>query len=1000
MCFSRRSTAVKTWRWVLILIALAELVNLTMVSNAGLRKVLSDILQPVAAATAAGLAIWAVRKLRREHNPAERSWRIIALAQCFFALGQTSFSFIETVLKRPAYPGLPDVFFCAFYGLMIIGLWRLPQEAISRREEWNNALDVAAMALVGALAAWQFNLRLLVESLATNPNPGTWVSAGYTIAGTLLLLMIFSRLVHRLLPGGNFMPLLYLILGSLCLITADMLLGYLTTYTSFSSGSPLDFGWLLFSTLSGFAALRLLTNDQALVDDGQTLLRIERFRNIWTLSITYLWIALVGVVLCWSASHPGVMPLSFLIGGAVASTVLAVTRQIRALTENQQLNQQLQQAASQLENKIQERTAELQRQSERLQESDAFRKRVFDSSRMPIVVMDAATCQFLNCNPAAAQIYHYSSCEEVIGKTPVDVSAKVQYDGTPSPEKMRFYIAQALAENTVVFEWRHERPNREIWDAEVCLISFRSGERQFLQFTLLDITAGRQAQSALREQAALLDASHDAIIAWDLNLGIKYLNPAAEMLTGRRLAEAKARPLSFVLRTRSEPILNAAIQEVTLRGKWTGDLELLTDGGKLRTVASRWLALANTQGGAASVLITCNDITEQKQLQAQYLRAQRLESVGTLASGIAHDLNNILSPILMGVDLLETVVEDADTLESIAMMKESAHRGSDTVRQLLTFARGADTQKGPVQPRHLLKEITRLVQQTFPKNIQIYSDTSGQPVTVLADPSQLHQVLMNLCVNARDAMPDGGVLFLHLENISLDNHTAKLHPKARPISYSVFRVTDSGAGIPPEVIERIFEPFYTTKPQGKGTGLGLSTVLGIVENHDGFVQVESSPGKGTTFQVFIPASDTGAEPTATNPLAMAPLGRGECVLIVDDEVAILRLIESVLRKSGYQTMRARNASEAIHLYERNHDRIKAVLTDVMMPFCDGRSLIIMLYEQDPKLPIIAMSGLTSAEFQQDLKKRGACVFLSKPFTAEQLLASLAQAQTAHILELR
>ena len=219
----------------------------------------------------------------------------------------------------------------------------------------------------------------------------------------------------------------------------------------------------------------------------------------------------------------------------------------------------------------------------------------------------------------------------------------------------------------------------------------------------------------------------------------------------------------------------------------------------------------------------------------------------------------------------------------------------------------------------------------------------------------------------------------------------KLHPKARPIPYVVFKISDSGTGIPPEVIERIFDPFFSTKPQGKGTGLGLSTVLGIVESHDGFVHVESILGKGSTFQIFIPASESLAEYTAPSEPTMLPQARGECVLVVDDEPAIMRMAESVLRKGGYTTMSATNASEAIHLYERNHDQIKAVLTDVMMPFGDGRQLILMLYEQDSKLPIIAMSGLSSPDFQNELKRRGACLFLGKPFSAEQLLTALAQA---------
>jgi CheY-like chemotaxis protein len=251
--------------------------------------------------------------------------------------------------------------------------------------------------------------------------------------------------------------------------------------------------------------------------------------------------------------------------------------------------------------------------------------------------------------------------------------------------------------------------------------------------------------------------------------------------------------------------------------------------------------------------------------------------------------------------------------------------------------------------------------------------------------------LINLCVNARDAMPDGGVLFLKLETVTLDACGMKVHPRAKPGSYVVFHVSDSGAGIPQELMERILDPFFTTKPLGKGTGLGLSTVLGIVENHDGFLLVESKPGQGSTFRVYLPSSPPDLASAFSEESSTVPFGAGKLVLVVDDEVAIVRLAETVLRRGGYETLTAANSSEAMQLYMANRDRIKGVLTDIMMPFGDGRQLVLMLSEQSPKLPIVAMSGLSSIELRRDLKTRGACQFLSKPFTAETLLTTMAQA---------
>ncbi|MBN2703352.1 MAG: response regulator, partial [Pontiellaceae bacterium] len=355
----------------------------------------------------------------------------------------------------------------------------------------------------------------------------------------------------------------------------------------------------------------------------------------------------------------------------------------------------------------------------------------------------------------------------------------------------------------------------------------------------------------------------------------------------------------------------------------------------------------------------------------------------------SYDLNNILSPIIMGSEMLSMTVKDPDEKATLAIIQESAHRGADTIRQLLTFARGTEAKKGPVQPRHLLKEITRLVKQTFPKNIEIYSDYEIRSETMLADPSQFHQVLMNLCVNARDAMPEGGILFIKLENIKIEESQVSIHPAARPGTYVVFEVSDNGEGISPEILEHIFDPFFTTKPQGKGSGLGLASVLGIVEGHDGFILIDSLPGKGSTFRIYIPAV-ASTERDNTESRASAPLGHGEMVLIVDDEKAILRMAERILTQYGYTCLTASSTSEAKLLFEENRKQIQLALTDIMMPFGDGRQFIAYLTEQSPELPIIAISGLSNENFRNSVMAHGAKAFLSKPFDSEELRRMIAE----------
>ncbi len=593
--------------------------------------------------------------------------------------------------------------------------------------------------------------------------------------------------------------------------------------------------------------------------------------------------------------------------------------------------------------------------------------------------------RILMMNESMLAALGYTS-DEVIGK---------DFETTCVPERHRPAFARSHEQlATSLLESRGEgylqtRDGRELLAEWHGRRVWKGQEQQYLLAVGIDITERRKAEAQIERQAALLAASHDAILVWEPSSGIQYMNPAAEELTGKPFAQAQGQTLTTVLRPQSEQELRDAIQEVTEKGQWHGELTLLISEARIPTVASRWTALNYGEDKPISFLITCNDITEQKRLETQYMRAQRLESVGTLASGVAHDLNNILTPVIMGAELLLSEAADEDARITLDMMKDSAQRGVETVKQLLTFARGASTQKGLVQPRHLLKEITRLLQQTLPKDIQVYPNYPEHLNPVLADPTQLHQVLMNLCVNARDAMPEGGVLSLTLENRTLDDAGARMHPKARAAPYVVFKVSDTGMGIAPEVLDHIFDPFFTTKPHGKGTGLGLATVLGIVENHGGFVTVESKPGQGTAFQVFLPANPSAEAIQQEAEVAAAPLGKGELVLVVDDEPAILHFAAQVLHRGGYNTLLATNASEALHLCEERLDHIRVVLTDLMMPFGDGRQLIAMLSKRHPTLPIIAMSGVATSEFQQETLNRGAWGFVQKPFATEDLIRQIA-----------
>ena len=433
--------------------------------------------------------------------------------------------------------------------------------------------------------------------------------------------------------------------------------------------------------------------------------------------------------------------------------------------------------------------------------------------------------------------------------------------------------------------------------------------------------------------------------------------------------------------------IETTLEEV---GQWQGELQHITSSGKTITVESRWTLVRDSAGNPKSILTVSTDITEKKQLELQLMRVQRLESLGTLASGIAHDFNNILTPILAAVQLLPLKITglDEQTRGLLKLIEDSTKRGAGLVKQILAFASGSVGKRVPLQVKHIVAEVMQVARQTFPKNIRLCTDSASVNLwTVAADANQLHQVLLNLCVNARDAMPSGGTLSITVENQLVDSAYARMNLEASCIgSYVTITVADTGTGIKPELMERIFDPFFTTKEPGKGTGLGLSTVLGIVKNHGGFIKVYSEVGNGTQFMVHLPATSEAVNPQFTELVLLS--GQQELVLIVDDEPLIQQVIQTTLEAYNYRTILASDGFEAIALYVEYRSRISAVLMDIMMPAMDGLTAIRTLQELNPEVKVIATSGL--AANGQVAEEIGSSVkaFLPKPYTAKQLLDTL------------
>ena len=500
---------------------------------------------------------------------------------------------------------------------------------------------------------------------------------------------------------------------------------------------------------------------------------------------------------------------------------------------------------------------------------------------------------------------------------------------------------------------------------------------------VVDVTERKRAEEQIREQAALLDKAQDAIIVRDLEQRILFWNHGASRVFGWTPEEAIGHSAIELISKNTGAAFIDALQAVLGKGEWSGELKHINKAGNEVVVDSRWTLVRDADGNPKSILTLSTDVTDKRKLEGQFLRAQRLESIGTLASGIAHDLNNILAPIMMSVNLLQEKQEDDKNARLLETLRTGVQRGAEMVKQILSFTRGQEGGRTLISLKHLVSEISKITQETFPKNIKIKTSVARDLWTTEADATQIHQVLMNLCVNARDAMPDGGSLLIEAGNAAFEANAAELPTDAPTGRYVTLSVVDSGSGIEPEVMQKIWEPFFTLKPNGKGTGLGLSTVQSIVKNHGGWVRADSEVGKGTSFRVFLPAT-AAAEPVAAPDAASAlPMGHGEKILIIDDERAFQEITRAIFTKFGYRVLTANDGTEAVALFAQHKNDIDLVLTDMVMPFLDGPSTINALRRLDPNVRILAASGMSEHEGQAE--QLTGTELLLKPFTTERLL---------------
>ncbi|HWD17636.1 MAG TPA: response regulator [Verrucomicrobiae bacterium] len=494
------------------------------------------------------------------------------------------------------------------------------------------------------------------------------------------------------------------------------------------------------------------------------------------------------------------------------------------------------------------------------------------------------------------------------------------------------------------------------------------------------------SQRRILEQANLLNLTRDAIVVRSMDDRILSWNRGAELMFGWK--EEEAVDQNFAELTHANPALfRAAALNLAECGDWLGEFELRNKGGEEISVFSRWSLLRDVDGQPQSILSAYTDVTEKKKMEAIFLRAQRMDSIGALAGGIAHDLNNALAPVLMSADLLRQCEDNTSRERFLDIISSSAQRATGMVKQILGFARGSRQPIGPIMLTHAVRDMAKIVRETFPKSITISVNLPDKDLwQVQGDATELHQLLLNLCVNARDAMPNGGQLKLSARNLMVQPDESGVSGH-QPGPYVVIAVSDTGTGIPPEVLPRIFDPFFTTKLPDKGTGLGLSTVASIVKNYGGFIDIKTEAGKGTEFQMHLPAIPTAPPIAASAEEPALPVGHGELILVVDDEEAVCELAKSTLESYGYRVITAQNGVHGLASFEAHKNEIRLLVTDTDMPVLDGMTAVRAIKQMRPDLPVIVASG--GARDTEELRHEDSALKrLAKPFSLEQLLIAV------------
>jgi two-component system, cell cycle sensor histidine kinase and response regulator CckA len=492
----------------------------------------------------------------------------------------------------------------------------------------------------------------------------------------------------------------------------------------------------------------------------------------------------------------------------------------------------------------------------------------------------------------------------------------------------------------------------------------------------------------------LAEVSDD--VFWVMNAARErflFVSPSYEKLWGRpreRLLVSAATWYDAIVPEDRARIREAAVSRLPL-GTFDEEYRLHRADGEERWVRDRGFVIRESNGEIARFVGVARDITFAKLQGERRFAAQRVAAISGVADGVAHDLNNILTPVLMGCGMLREKLPDPSDLEVLTLIEASARRGADVIRQMLAFSRGVTGDRVTVQPRRLLKDVANFIRATFPPQIMVAEHIPRDLHTLSGDTAQLYEAILNLCVNAREAMPTGGSLILKAANVVLGPADVAGHEVAKPGPHVAITVSDTGAGIPSEIAHRIFDPFFSTKTGGKDCGLGLSTVLGIVRSHGGMITVASEPGAGAAFTIHLPAVAEDEPPAPTISGTPAP-GQGETILVIDDEDLIRTVTRRTLERAGYRVLSAADGNEGLAIYSREWRQVAVVVTDMAMPVMGGAACIAAIHQINPAAKIIGSSGMGAGVFPGDLP---IARFIPKPYPAETLVAAVQELMGQH-----